>query len=621
MEVILTLSNRITLAGALPVLVVVALAALIATIALGMPRPASAVTTADACKLSPAILDMLMARYDLASHECDNLDLSVAAANETNLHEDAAANTWDFSGQGLTEFAITNDDADVLKTLTDTNITDNDGDPDGPVVETVGSTAVRYIDLTGNPLSLEDVSAANIPASVAVRISVDSNVAGFQSATYDVTEGAASFITVAFPDLRDDDDAGFSAVVTLDGDAGDPVNRGIAATGVLKRTLVSFGDAVQGADTRSLPLNSESESIVFAWPITVSKDNENNEDPWVVELSIPETIAGLTNSAENGDFELSNPTADVNVSDADAPALSVCDRSEDVLTAIEETAERAALAGTTFDNGAFLIYGGHDDCEDLTLTDLGRMAAAVADDAAADATDQEAVDAQAGVFWIEDSDGDGEPLESLIAGDFEGLASIERLHIIGARSLPSGIFAGVGSADDNKVEITFAKNTSTEDDVENVGNLTPSTIPQHIWDDQEAQQIITLADDINDEEEGVTSGLDAAQYAGTEGGHFFVLTNARTSVYVLDTSLNFSTATLAGPSSDPNETDRLVRDAGGGKASDSSRVSRFAVTIAEDDDDDDENRWLFLFDNGDTLDSLNVSDVVDMAVVAVTDDD
>ena len=627
----MTFPNRISLAGALPVLVAVAVVAIVAAIALAPSRSADAVEGSQGCDLSPVILDMLLDRYGLEAHDCDNLDLmdtgdpADGADNETlNTDDGHTVNTWDFSGKGLTEFAITKDDADILKRLTDDALTDNEGVPNGPVVE----AAVRYIDLTGNPLSIEDVSAANIPARVAVRISVEANVAGFQSTEYAVTEGTASFITVAFPGLRDDDDAGFAARVSLEGDAEDAVNRGIAAAGAIKRTLISFGD--QGGtgatnDERDLPLNSEGETIVFAWPITVSKDNENNEDPWVIELSIPETITGLTNSIDGGDFELTNPTADVLVSDADAPALSVCERSEDVQAAIVETAERAAAANTTDSTGAFLIYGGHNDCEDLTLTDLGRMASGIANDARADSgTPLET--AQTGVFWVEDADGDNEPLENLISGDFEGLSSVSQLHIRGARNLPSGIFAGVGKADGNTVEITFANNTSGDADVEKVGNIKPSTIPQHIWEDQETQQIITLTDDQNADEEGITSGLDESLYTGIEGEHFFVLTNSATSVYVLAEGLDFTTATLAGPSSNATEADRLIRNAGGGAGTDSSRVSRFAVMIPDDvpEEKDDENRWLFLFENADVaggLSALNVTDIVDMAVVAVTDDD
>ena len=619
MEVILTLSNRITLAGAIPILVAIAVAAIVVAITLAPNRSALAVDDAKGCDLSPVILDMLLDRYGLESHDCDNLDLqdvdgTAGADNETlNTDDGHTVNTWDFSGKGLTEFAITKEDADILKVLTDNDTTDT---TETSVVE----AAVRYIDLTGNPLSIEDVSAANIPARVAVRISSDSTVTGFQSSEYTVTEGKSTFITVAFPNLRSDDDLGFSAFVSVDGDAREDVNRGIAAANTLKRTLISFGDQDAGRanDTRELPLNSESETIVFAWPVMVQKDNDNS-DSWIVDLEIPETTAGLTNSVD--DFGLAIQRSELVVMDADAPTPSVCDRSEDVQRTIEETADRAATANTTDSTGAFLIYGGHDDCSELTLTDLGRMTVAVADDAQADTTDSAAVAAQTGVFWVEDSFGDGEPLESLIAGDFAGLTGVQRLHIIGARSLPSGIFAGVGSADGNTVEITFDKNTSGEEDVDNVGNITPSTMPAHIWADQEKQQIITIADDTNDKNMGTTGGLDATQYAGTEEGHFFVLTNAATSAYVLDTDLDFASAELAGPSADATEANRLVRNAGGGKDSETSRVSRFAVTITADDDKDDEDRWLFLFANGVTLSGLNVTNVVDMAVVSVTDND
>ena len=82
MEVILTLSNRITLAGALPILVAFALAVLIAAIALAPSRPASADAHADTCDLSPLLLDMLLERYSLEPYDCDQLDLQTSTLND-----------------------------------------------------------------------------------------------------------------------------------------------------------------------------------------------------------------------------------------------------------------------------------------------------------------------------------------------------------------------------------------------------------------------------------------------------------------------------------------------------------------------------------------------------------
>ncbi len=210
------------------------------------------------------------------------------------------------------------------------------------------------------------------------------------------------------------------------------------------------------------------------------------------------------------------------------------------------------------------------------------------------------------------------PIEDLIAGDFEGLKGLNTLHITGARSLPSGIFAGVGNADDNAVQITFGKNTSSDDDVDKVGNFKPSTIPAHIFDDQESQQVIILVDDTNDSDEGITKGFGANLYAGVEGEHIFVLTNAATTSYVLGNKVDFSELGAEGdnPLRGPTITDR-----GAGSGEEGSKVARFAIKIIPDDSDDDgeRNTWLFLFPSA--ADPTNAESLTDIAVVAVTDDD
>ena len=93
----------------------------------------------------------------------------------------------------------------------------------GPVVE----STVRYIDLTNNPLTVDDVSFKNIPFNVAVILSAESNVAGFQSEDYELTEGQVGYISAAFPDLRDSDAADMTVTVTVGGDADNDANRAL----------------------------------------------------------------------------------------------------------------------------------------------------------------------------------------------------------------------------------------------------------------------------------------------------------------------------------------------------------------------------------------------------------
>ena len=274
----------------------------------------------------------------------------------------------------------------------------------------------------------------------------------------------------------------------------------------------------------------------------------------------------------------------------------MCDRSDDVQEAILD-----AVDGTGDTPVAQDDFYDHLRCDDITLADLGTIS---------------------GTLAITDSDGDNEPLEDLVAGDFEGIKGISGLSITGAGSLPSGIFAGVGSAKDNKVEITFAKNTS--EDVEQVGNYTPSTIPSHIFDDQETQQVFVLADDTNDAGKGTTKGFDADLYAGTENGHIFVMTNAATAAYILGDSITF--ANVVNVINRPSITDR-----GAGAGEKGSRIARFAVQILPNDDKDkgERNTWLFLFatdgdgdaDNNADGNPANAANLVDLATVAVTDDD
>ena len=604
MEVILTLSNRITFAGAIPLLVAVALAVLVAAIALAPSRPASAAPNSGTCDLSPMLLDMLLERYGQKSFECNTFDLSGTAdvihsggSPRYTLADGEMGNTWDFSGENLDSFAISDDDAKILRELTDTDA-DLTNDPAGTVVE----DGVLYIDLTNNPLTVADVNFKNIPNNVAIVLSADSTVTGFQATDYEVTEDATGYVSVAFPNLIPDGSSTVEFTVTMSGDAtsdrsdalGDGnttrlIQFGVTDAGPSKANVESADDA-----TRTFVANSEADDKIFYWPITAAKDNSNDED-WDFRLKIAETTPRATDVVP--EFDLSNDEADITVLDADAPAVSVCDRSEHVEDAILAiaTVRAAATDDTTWD--------GNDRCGEITARDLGTI----------------------GMLTIADTD-DGEPIADLLSGDFNSLSGLTALTITGARSLPSGIFAGVGSAGSDLVTIRFNQNTSTDDDIEKVGNFKPSTIPGHIWDDQEKQQVIILVDDLNDDDKGVTTGLDAALYAGEENGHFFILTSTTTTKYVLGNKVVFGTGDgntpILGGAPD------IVPLAG---ADDKPMAVRFAVPIPDVDKEDkgDRNMWLFLFanDNDGTLgdstetDPDDATDLKALATVAITDDD
>ncbi len=573
----MTLSNRITLAGALPFLVAVALAVLIAAIALAPSRPASAIGDSGACKLSPVILDMLLARYDKSAQDCDTLN-PAAGGDAATDDDDFDPAVWDLSGGELTEFAISDDDADLLKILhgDDTTVDDDDA---------IAPDAVRYIDLTGNPLTIEDVDFANIPSRIAVILSADSNVNGFQATEYTVTEAAPSYIAVAFPDLTMVASATRAAsVLTPELEIGgrDAEREFESATGQpfdsqTHRQLVQLGAVAANSDAAERPVqvNSASDSKIYYLPLRVNKNNDTG-DEWDFTITINDEIGNATPG-----YELTNDEADITVLDADAPALSVCDRSEDVETSILLLASAASTGRD---------YGGHTKCDDLTLRDLASITG----------------------LMVFDGDEDNEPIADLIAGDFEGMANLATLSITGAGALPSGIFAGVGKdlAADSHVQISFAKNSSDDDDIEEVGKYTPSTIPQHIFDDQEPKQVIILDDDLNDDDEGITNGLDATAYAVTEGGNFFVMTPASDTYYVLGGMVVIQGTGESGVKT-PTVADTVREDS-------DPKVVRFAIAPDDDDDSDDESIWLFLFDDADPESDANL---VDLAAVSVADDD
>ena len=577
----MTLSKRITLAGALPILVAFALAVLVAAIALAPSKPTSAIADVKLCDLSPVLLDMLLERQGLNAQQCDTIAADATA--EQAADEDLDFEVWDLSGndgRSLTEFAISDDDAKLLRVL-------NGGTAD---TGTAIAETVKYIDLTGNPLTIDDVNFKHIPSTVAVILSADSSVSGFQDNAYTVTEGVASYVAVAFPDLTfDGDESTLEPGFTISGrdagrtfgDADQPEQMGT------HRQLIKFGGGDADVALRTSEINSLADNRIFYLPLTVNKDNDNS-DEWDFTLGINAEIDNAM-----ADYELANDEADITVLDADAPVNSVCDRSEDV--------EAAILNAVGVDNLIPVsLYGSHTKCDDLTLRDLAAFAS----------------------LTVVDDDDDGkEPIADLATGDLEGLTKLNSLHIIGAGILPSGIFAGVGKDAqveddgemvDSTVQITFAKNNNGgDDDIAEVGKYTPSTIPQHILVDQEAGQVIILDDDLDDDDKGVTKGLDATAYSVTEGSQFFVMTPALQTYYVLDKSAVLVTETTVSTPLITNADDR-------GNDTDNLKVARYAVSPADDDNGDDESVWLFLFD---AAAPENADNLVDLAAVAVADDD
>ncbi len=593
----MTFSNRIPLAGAIPVLVVLALAAMMAVIAFGSTQRASAAVPAEggACEISPVILDLLLDRYGRNANECDELDL----AADTRDADVGTDDTWDLSGQDLTSFEITKDDKGHLETLTGADAVES---------------AVNYIDLTGNPLTIDDVSLGNIPSRVVIKISAESNIAGFQVEETTITEGVAGYIAVAIPGQRadDEDDDDVQQEVTLNvtltgSDIGQNLLPNIDLPGTVA-TLIDFGTTETDGTptTRTLVVNSESESVIFYFPIKANKDNTNEEE-WSFGAEIDESDRGDGDEENDGNLtdggELALDEIEINVLDADAPVNGENERSEDVVAAIVALAEAAATANNN-------LYGGHEDFDDLTLKDLGLVPG----------------------LNVVDTDGDGEPLEELLAGDFEGLSGVSYLHLVGAGSLPSGIFAGVGGADDNFVEITFEANSPEDSDVEKVGNYRPSTLPAHIFADQENQQVIVLADDVDDKDKGTTSGLDAGLYTAEEEGNFFVMTNAATTHYVLGNKVIFGAdadnafdTPMIDEAADPNPQGNTVGrpGPGGGKSSESSRVARFAIPVPEGSDPDKDGGrtdWLFLFAVPNSAD-IDATALKAIAVVEISEDD
>ena len=114
-----------------------------------------------------------------------------------------------------------------------------------------------------------------------------------------------------------------------------------------------------------------------------------------------------------------------------------------------------------------------------------------------------------------------------------------------------------------------------------------------------------------------------------------MLTKESTAKYVLDNTVTFGTTAIMLPEMRTGNVTANNTVASGGpdpigaaNAVSADRVVRFAVKVLPNDDKDtgDRNSWLFLFATGDgnivgTNDPSNAGGLVDIASVAITDDD
>ena len=247
-----------------------------------------------------------------------------------------------------------------------------------------------------------------------------------------MTEGTTGYVGIAFPNQREDNARNIALAVNFEGN--DVITRTINSALVFSDSdlndgdtvvnLVDLGTVVSGTPARrTLEVDSDSDNVVYYLPITANKDNEN-EDDWSFTIVIDESNRSETGAGDTlnltEDDDLLNEEIDVTVLDADIPAIGD-DRSEDVIEAIV-----AYITDASQDDQGNLFGGHTGGLDKLTLRDLGRITRLAIADADSETTT------------------DGEPLEQLLSGDFEGLTGLTSLQIVGAQSLPSGIFAGVG---------------------------------------------------------------------------------------------------------------------------------------------------------------------------------
>ena len=422
-----------------------------------LTQPAIGQSDQPGCDLSPYLRNALLSpdNYDMRDFECDQLIL-VDESNQDTI--------WDFSSRGWRSFSIS--DADYVRLLELSEINDLDTKPKD--LEGFGDRqGVRLIDLTGNPLSIDDVDFSNIPVGTGIAITQSTSGIGFQSADYSMSENGVGYVGVAFPNVLDTGERSIRIDTELDGDRD-------------QTALITIGD--------DMLLHSDSRSVVYYWPLYAGSDNDNGGDwDFNVQFRSAETYEEVNGRNRDRSLVLEDlvdrDETEMTVSDADEPETSVCQRSRLVEDAIE-----TELADVGVD---------HTRCSQYTKSDLSQITQ----------------------LTISDDLDDGETI-TIDVDDLSDLTGLESLILIGVEDLPSGIFNGVGAS--TGLVIDFAANDPSDDDDSVAGDYTLATIPQHILNDQDSHQTLVLAGELDSSDDPIVTGLDRRSYAVNADDWFMV---------------------------------------------------------------------------------------------------
>ena len=436
-----------------PLMAIAALA--LALSAIWVAAPGSGVrgqTDLGACELSPWLRDALLSRdnYNRPAHECDELELEGLAI-------------WDFSGLNRSSFEISDADYEILLELSEQREGSLPQELDG-----FGTREeVRLIDLTGTNVSIARVDFRNIPIGTGIALSVrgSTSVVGFQEEDYTVRENSVGYVSVAFPGVLESNQESLLLHATVDADSD-------------QESLVNIG--------RDMLLHGDARNVFYYWPIYVASDNDN-DDSWDFDLEFgtivnayPEPDASGRRESIDLEDVLNGAEAGVEVLDADAPNVEVCERSDLVEDAIDEAMPNDV---------------GHRGCG-ITLGDLGR------------------------IDNLELVHEDGEAFE-LASGDLEGLSGLRSLRLKGVSHLPRGIFAGIGDTEEGVV-IDFDRNDPGRSGELRAGDYDLDSIPSHIIGDLEPQQTLLLTGKTDSGGDPLVTGLDQGSYRARAGESFAV---------------------------------------------------------------------------------------------------
>ena len=249
-------------------------------------------------------------------------------------------------------------------------------------------------------------------------------------------------------------------------------------------------------------------------------------------------------------------SATVDVFDADAPTVEVCERSRLVEDAIE-----AALPASI----------GRRGC-DITLDDLGQ------------------------IEWLVLAGEDGATFE-LAPGDLGGLNGLRALMLKGVTRLPPGIFEGVGHP--GGVVIDFSENDPSDFDSPRAGEYDLSNIPGHILRDLQPQHALVLSRETDEDGEPLLTGLDRGSYIAKLGESFPISVplyfdgnsdDPATRFYVTQLPYEFNGGFR------PIVPDEVV--AGEIVEINHGDVVRAMITVPEEEDESRGQWFLFVFSNG-----------------------